>query len=168
MQQDARYWISRLNLTPHPEGGYFRETYRAAEEIAPDGLPPRFDKARAFSTAIYFLLESGDFSALHRLRSDEMWHFYGGSCLAIHIIDRAGRYRLAPLGADLETGQSLQVMVEAGCWFGATVTQPDSWTLAGCTVAPGFDFSDFELARRAVLLERHPGHRVLIERLTRA
>lgn len=168
MHPTARIWIDRLELQPHPEGGYFRETYRAAENIPEAALPERFTGPRAFGTAIYYLLTGDDFSSLHRLASDEIWHFYTGAPLDIHMIDAAGRYRKQRLGCNPHEGESLlQVVVEAGNWFGATVADRDAFTLAGCTVAPGFDFADFELARREDLLGLYPAHAELIRTLTR-
>jgi predicted cupin superfamily sugar epimerase len=164
---NATLWIERLQLRPHPEGGYFCETYRAAEMVAHAALPERFRGDRAFSTAIYFLLHQHDFSALHRLKQDELWHFYDGSSLTIHIIDRAGRYSCLHLGRDIADGAVPQAVVPAGCLFGATVDDPSSYALVGCTVAPGFAFDDFEMPTRSQLLELYPQHRHLIERLTR-
>ena len=165
--RDAAFWIERLALVPHPEGGYFRETYRAAESIPKDGLPARFDAPRALSTAIYFLLTADEFAALHRLRSDEVWHFYVGSPLELVTIDPEGRLAVVTLGADPERGEILQAVVPAGLWLGAALAGGGSFALVGCTVAPGFDFNDFELGKRAALLRRYPQHRVLVERLTR-
>jgi len=167
MQHTADDWIALLGLTPHPEGGYFRETYRADESIPAAALPERYGGARPYATTIYYLLQNNDFSALHRLASDETWHFYGGAPLAIHIIDTAGNYRIARLGNNPQNGESFQVVVGAGCWFGATVTGPDGYTLAGCTVAPGFDFADFEIADRQTLIRQHPALAHLITNLTR-
>ena len=158
---DAAHWIRTLGLQPHPEGGHFRETYRAAESIPASGLPARFGGARSFSTAIYFLLESGGFSALHRIKSDEAWHFHAGSPLEIFTIDPAGALRVLRLGDG-----AFQAVVPAGCWFGARVAAPGSYALVGCTVAPGFDFADFEMGRRADLLRHYPQHRELILQLT--
>lgn len=119
------------------------------------------------ATAIYFLLPGDQFSALHRLRSDEVWHFYAGSSLTLHIIDPQGCLTQKKLGTNPDKGESFQVVVEAGCWFGATVDDPQGYALVGCTVAPGFEFEDFELGNRQQLLEQYPQHRELIERLTR-
>ncbi len=164
---DAREWIERLQLVRHPEGGYYRETYRSAEVIPRAALPPRFTGDRAFSTAIYFLLAGDDFSALHRIKQEEVWHFYEGSSLTVHVIDPAGRYEALKVGRNVGAGEWPQAVVRAGCLFGATVNEPGSYALAGCTVAPGFDFADFELPGRARLLELYPQHRSVIERLTR-
>jgi uncharacterized protein len=164
---DARHWIEGLRLLPHPEGGFFRETYRSQEVIPRAGLPERFPGDRAFSTAIYFLLEATDFSALHRLKQDEVWHFYDGSSLTVHVLDPAGEYSTIKLGRCLEERESLQAIVAAGCWFGATVDAPGSYALAGCTVAPGFDFADFEMPAQGQLLELYPRHEEIIRKLTR-
>jgi predicted cupin superfamily sugar epimerase len=164
---NATRWIERLQLRPHPEGGYFCETYRAAEMVARAALPERFRGDRAFSTAIYFLLDRHDFSALHRLKQDELWHFYDGSSLTIHLIDRHGYYSCLHLGREIDNGAVPQAVVPAGYLFGATVDDPSSYALVGCTVAPGFSFDDFEMPTRSQLLELYPQHRQLIERLTR-
>jgi predicted cupin superfamily sugar epimerase len=166
--KDARYWIEKLRLEPHPEGGYFRQTYRSEMVIAREALPAGFSGARAVSTAIYFLLEGKNFSAFHRLRSDEVWHFYAGSALVVHVIDPAGEYSSILLGNDTETGQVFQAVVPAGCWFASQVEDGKGWALVGCTVAPGFEFEDFEMGKREELTGRYPQHRELIQRLTSA
>jgi hypothetical protein len=163
---NARALIERLHLQPHPEGGWFRETYRAAEGIAAAALPPRFGGDRSVSTAIYFLLEAGQCSHLHRIRSDEVWHFYAGDPLIVVEIDPAGRLKTTRLGGDLAAGEVYQHVVPAGVWFGAAPAENGRFALVGCTVAPGFDFADFELAERAALLAEYPGHREWILRLT--
>lgn len=162
----AAHWINHLRLNRHPEGGWFAETYRATETIPADALPARFDGARSFCTAIHFLLEQGDFSALHRLKSDEMWHFYAGSPLTVQIITPAGEYREIRLGGNPGQGECFQAVVPAGCWFGAETT--GTYSLVGCTVAPGFDFSDFEMAGPTALTARFPQHAALITRMTRS
>ena len=162
---DAPYWIATLGLQRHPEGGWFVESYRSAGSIPSAALPERFDGPRSFCTAIHFLLEGGDFSALHRLNSDETWHFYEGAPLTVHVISPAGIYYRLLLGRDPERGEVFQATVPAGCWFGAE--SGGGLSLAGCTVAPGFDFDDFELADRKVLAARFPQHGALITRLTR-
>ena len=163
----AAYWVARLGLERHPEGGYYRETYRSAEQIAGDALPDRFGGPRSFSTAIYFLLEGHDVSALHRIRSDEVWHFYTGAPLTVHTIAPDGAYSAVRLGRNAAAGETFQAVVPAGCWFGASVDPPGTYALVGCTVAPGFAFEDFELGDRADLIARYPQHRAIIERLTR-
>jgi predicted cupin superfamily sugar epimerase len=163
----AQEWIDRLQLRPHPEGGYFRETYRSQESIAQAHLPPRFTGDRAISTAIYFLLHGGDFSALHRIKSDELWHFYAGSELSIAVFVPNGELFNIRLGNELRAGAEPQTIVPANCVFGAYVPVSNSFALVGCTVAPGFDFADFELLSRAALVREYPQHRDVIERLTR-
>jgi uncharacterized protein len=165
---DAREWIERLGLAPHPEGGFFRETYRAAETIARAHLPPRFSGDRAFSTAIYFLLEGRDFSALHRIHQDEMWHFYDGCPLLVSGISPEGRLSVVRLGRDVQADEVPQAVVPAGHFFGARPSDADSYSLVGCTVAPGFDFADFELPTRGEIVERFPQHAGVIQQLTRA
>ena len=166
--KNAKGWIAKLNLEPHPEGGWYRQTYRADLTIPQGALPPQFKGARPASTAIYFLLDSRNFSAFHRLHADELWHFYTGSALVIHTIDPGGRHSEILLGDDLEAGESFQAVVKAGYWLAACVKDPASFALVGCTMAPGFDFEDFELASRAQLIAQFPAHRALIEKLTRA
>jgi uncharacterized protein len=163
----AHDWIDRLDLRRHPEGGWFRETYRSDEQIARAALPSRFSGDRAFSTAIYFLLEGTDFSALHRIHQDEVWHFYDGAGVTVHVIDSEGRYTPLRVGGDWGAGDRPQAVVKAGCLFGTTVNGPRSFALCGCTVAPGFDFADFAMPGRDELLRRYPQHGPLIERLTR-
>lgn len=165
-EKNAGYWIEKLQLEAHPEGGYFRQTYKA-DRLVPQEALPGFGGARAASTAIYFLLEGKNFSAFHRLRSDEVWHFYAGEPLVVHVIDPQGVYSAIRLGRDLEAGQVPQAVVRAGCWFASHVEDWNSFAVVGCTVAPGFDFEDFELGRRAELVARYPRHREVIERLTR-
>lgn len=166
---DAAFWIEHLGLRPHPEGGYFRETYRAADRIAASALPARFGAARACSTAIYFLLTRDAFSAFHRIRSDELWHFYDGDTVTLAMLDPNGDGTLATasLGRDPGRGESPQVVIPAGAWFAAEIAAGGTFALVGCTVAPGFDFADFELADRAALAATYPRHRDVIERLTR-
>ena len=165
---DAERWIQKLGLVEHPEGGWYREFHRAAESIPADGLPERFSGERSFSTAIYYLLEGEQFSSLHRIQQDEVWHFYDGSSLTIHVLDQAGNYSTIRLGRSSENDLSLAAVVDAGCLFGATVDDPTGYALVGCTVAPGFDFDDFEMPDRETLLQQYPQHRDVIKRLTSA
>ncbi len=162
----AEYWIEKLKLQRHPEGGYFKETYRSDETISGHALPKRFNGPRAFSTCIYFLLPPHEYSAFHAIQQDEIWHFYTGSSLTIHIINQGGEYRALRLGREIEKGDSFQTVVRAGCWFAAAVNNPAEYALVGCTVAPGFDFADFEMAGRRKLVARYPAHREVIEKFT--
>lgn len=160
----AREWINRLALEPHPEGGFYRETYRAPHPIE----SPRHPGTRAASTAIYYLLREGDVSTFHRLLSDEVWHHYAGGSLTVHTLSESDGYEALHLGLDLTAGQRPQAVVPGGVWFGATVDEGSPYVVAGCTVAPGFDFADFETARREELVQRFPAQREIIERLTRS
>jgi hypothetical protein len=165
--KDAKYWIEKLRLAPHPEGGYYRQTYRSELFVAKTALPPAFSGSRAVTTAIYFLLEGDDFSAFHRLHSDETWHFYAGGTLIVSVIDERGEYSEILLGSDAEAGEVFQAVVKAGCWFGARVKDSKSFALVGCTVSPGFAFDDFELGKREELVRLYPQYREMIEKLTR-
>ena len=158
------YWIAHLQLKPHSEGGFYKETYRSQENIPARGLPGRFDDSRSFSTAIYFLLRSQDRSRFHRIKSDELWHYHAGSTLSIFVLHNPG-LSVFKLGPNPDQGESLQVVIPAGVWFGAKIIQPDSYTLSSCTVAPGFDFRDFELADRTQLTHQFPEYRDVIEML---
>lgn len=165
---NAQYWIDRLELKPHPEGGHYRETYRAPLML-PNSALPQHGGDRTACTAIYFLLAADQFSAFHRIRSDEMWHFYAGTGLIVHVITPAGEYRQMLLGSNAEHSEMFQAVVPAGCWFGSALrdTRKDSYALVGCTVAPGFDFADFEMAKRGQLITQYPQHRSTIAGLTR-
>jgi predicted cupin superfamily sugar epimerase len=153
--EEARYWIDRLHLEPHPEGGHYRQTYRSPFTLPRSSLPG-YAGDRAASTAIYFLLAGNQFSAFHRLRSDEVWHFYAGSALIVHVIEPDGNYRQLFVGNNPEQDEVFQAVVPAGCWFGSSLRQPNTYALVGCTVAPGFDFADFEMARREKLAAQFP------------
>lgn len=166
--------MDTLKLEPHPEGGYYRETYRAG--LVCSDLPEAFAGPRHASTAIYFLLEGEDFSAFHRIASDEMWHFYAGAPLAVEVIHPAGQRQTLLLGDDPEEGHVFQAVVPAGCWFASHLAYPNpashaaeagAFALVACTVAPGFDFADFEMAQRSELIGQYPQHRTIIEQLTR-
>lgn len=162
----ARHYIQSLNLQPHPEGGYFAETYRSAESIPSGALPGRFSGMRAFGTAIYFLLERHHFSALHRILADEIWHFYAGGPLQVFVINPDATLTIVRLGNEPAKGEVFQAVVPAGCWFGAKSAEGTDFSLVGCTVAPGFNFADFEMGSRTALLAQFPQHRAVIEMLT--
>jgi len=164
--KDSRYWIDTLGLEEHPEGGYYRETYRASLRIPAEDLPGCFGGTRNACTGIYYLLDAGQFGALHRLCSDEMWHFYAGDPLMIHVIDSSGAHSSLRLGSKPERGEVLQCVVSGGAWFGACLEEEARYALAGCTVSPGFDFQDFEQAKRSELIRLFPDHRAVIEGLT--
>jgi predicted cupin superfamily sugar epimerase len=159
--------IAQFELIPHPEGGYYKETYRSAEIITEDALPARFPGDRSFSTAIYFLLEKGDFSAFHRIKSDECWHFYAGNALNIYVLHLDGNLEIIHLGNDLSKGERFQYVVPAGCWFASAPAEDIAFSFVGCTVAPGFNFSDFEMAKADELINSYPQHISVIKRLCR-
>lgn len=159
--------IEQFQLLPHPEGGWYKETYKSAETIAANALPQRFPGPRAFSTAICFLLEQGNFSAFHRIKSDECWHFYTGQPLEVFILFPEGRLEVITLGNDIEKGQLFQYVVPANCWFASRPAPESAFSFVGCTVAPGFDFADFELAHAAALCAEYPQYTTLINSLCR-
>ena len=165
--KDATFWIRKIDLKMHPEGGYFKETYRSDEIISEKCLPQRFDGDRVFSTCIYYLLNQTDFSAFHQINQDEVWHFYDGSSLSIHIIDQNGAYACARLGRDIENGETFQKVVKANSLFAAAVNDIESYSLVGCTVAPGFDYKDFKMPARSKLVDRYPKHTEIIEKFTK-
>lgn len=166
MNKQALRWIKKLGLEPHPEGGYYRETYRAEGVIPEKVLRPQFSGSRSFSTAIYFLLSDSQCSKLHRIRSDEIWHFYAGTALVLSLINSKGKLQQINLGFNPDGSEVPQAVIPAGCWFGAKLANPGSYALVGCTVAPGFDFREFELGDRFVLLDQYPKLASLIEELT--
>jgi uncharacterized protein len=167
MHPDAARWIKQLRLEHHPEGGFFRETYRSREALEATGTPAGPDSRRALATAIYFLLGGSDFSAFHRLASDELWHFHAGGAVLLVAIDEGGRLRSFTLGADLDRGESPQARIQAGWWYAARLEDPESYALVSCTVSPGFEYQDWELGRREELESKFPAHRRLIVELTR-
>lgn len=154
--------ISALGLVPHPEGGFYRETFRARSSVA----APFGPATRAASTAIYYLLRAGDFSAFHAVQSDEVWHHYLGASLELHTIDAWGQHQRIELGPNLLHGECPQWVVPARDLQAARIIG-DGFGLYGCTVAPGFDFADFSLPARADLLARYPALHSLIESFTR-
>ena len=158
--------VLKLGLQAHPEGGYYKETYRSQGKIPASALPG-FTGERNHATAIYYLLGQGDFSAFHRIRQDETWHYYMGAPLLLHEIDPRGNYRAQWIGPDIASGQLPQYVVAAGHWFAAEPAPGTDYCLMGCTVAPGFDFADFELAEAQELITSFPQHSELIRRLTR-
>lgn len=160
----ATDWIKRLGLLPHPEGGYFRETYRSPLVLPTEALPDHGGD-RSSCTAIYFLVTANAPSRLHRLATDEVWHHYAGDPLELVVIHPDGRLEYILLGSVDVQGCLPQAVVPAGTWFGGRVM--GEYALCGCTMAPGFDFADFELGTRAALLEAYPRHSQEIIALTR-
>lgn len=161
--KSASYWIEHLELIPHPEGGYYKETYKS-EGLLPKGNDDTFPSERSFSTGIYFLLGPNDYSTFHRIKSDEMWHFYEGGPLEVYYFQN-GLQRIV-LGREIDKGQKLQAVVPANTWFASRPLTKD-YCLVGCTVAPGFDFRDFEMADAKSLHKQFPGNERIISELTR-
>ncbi|WP_111684148.1 cupin domain-containing protein [Winogradskyella tangerina] len=158
--------IKKLDLKPHPEGGYFKETYRSKGIIQAESLDTNYKGNRHYSTCIYFLLTSERFSALHRIKQDEIWHFYKGSPIRLHIISEEGDHSEYIIGDNLSKGQVPQLVVPGGNWFAAEIIEPDAIALVGCTVSPGFDFEDFELRSGAELTKMFPHLESTIKKLT--
>lgn len=165
MIPEAEKIISEFNLVKHPEGGYYSEMFRSDEEIN-SGLPPRFKGKHVLYTSIYFLLEEFDISAFHVLKSDEIWHFYEGTTLLIHSINNNGLIQTTRLGRNLAKGDVFQHMIKAGTYFCAEVEDKSSYSFVGCTVSPGFEYFDFELCRREVLINLFPQHSEIIRKFT--
>ncbi|MBE7170382.1 MAG: cupin domain-containing protein [Williamsia sp.] len=158
----AAYWIDRLQLTSHVEGGAFSEYYRSSLLLdIPDGT------RRHSSTGIYFLLQKGQFSAFHRIASDELWHFYYGDPLEVFELDQDGSLRIHRLGNQPQLDQQFHCVIKAGNWFASAPAAGSEYSLCGCTVSPGFEYADFELAERSILLNEFPQHSQLIRSLTR-
>jgi predicted cupin superfamily sugar epimerase len=156
-----------LDLKPHPEGGFYKETYRSAGLIDKGSLPEQFSGPRNYSTSIYFLLTKDTFSAFHKIHQDEFWHFYDGSPIDLHMISPYGEHSQITIGRNLKNGQVPQFVVPGGYWFASRVLNNEAWALAGCTVSPGFDFDDFDLAERVDLTALFPKHHQIISELTR-
>lgn len=165
MQLTVQQLIEQFDLLPHPEGGYYKETYRSPEAISKQALPDRFAGERYYSSAIYFLLEKDNFSAFHRIQSDECWHFYAGDTLWVHMIAPNGELTTIQLGN--QPGTVYQYVVPAGYWFASETAAGGNFSFVGCTVAPAFDFTDFELADGEKLSQQFPQHGTLIQRLCR-
>jgi len=167
MSPQAQEYISKLQLKPHPEGGYYKEIYRAGDLILHDQLPKRYKSSRNFATSIYFLLEGKQVSNFHRLKSDEQWHFYDGSSVIVYIINEQGILDKIRLGRNINKGESFQIVIKHNSWFAAELSDKTSFALIGCTVAPGFDFDDFELGKRNELTKIFPQFKELIEKLNK-
>ncbi len=164
MVKDAQYWIKELELISHPEGGYYKEVYRDLGLIKQEALESDFSGSRHFSTAIYYLLANGDYSCFHRIKSDELWHFYAGDTVNIYYLDKDLLHTLK-LGVNIEKGESPLCIVPKNTWFAAELQTTNSFALMGCTVAPGFDFADFKKATKADLNEYINSYPDLINRL---
>jgi predicted cupin superfamily sugar epimerase len=166
LMDKIKEYIQTLKLIDHPEGGYYIRTYESEVIIDRNALPKDFSGNRKVSTAIYFLLEGNRYSAFHRIKSDELWHFYDGCGLCIYVIYPDGRGEELYLGNDLLNGFRFQHVVKAGCWFASKPVDEKGFSLCGCTVSPGFDFEDFEMGDKQHLLSQFPQHKKWIEQLS--
>ena len=167
-QERVSYLVEKLGFLPHPEGGFYKETYRSEDVLSKAGLPNRFAGDRVASTLIYYLLSGNDFSAFHRIKSDESWHYYEGtSALLVYELKPNGDYVEHRLAKGFEGEATYQTVIEAGSWFGSCLGDEEGYCLVGCGVAPGFDFEDFDMAERAALLKSFPDRGEVITKLTR-
>lgn len=158
--KNAEYYIKNLNMKKHIEGGYFNECFKSQEDINIDG------KGKNLWSSIYFLLKTGEVSNFHRLKSDELWYYHAGEALTIYMINQEGDLLTKQLGLDIDKGEMPQVLVPKGYIFGSAMNN-DGFTLVGCMVSPGFEYTDFELFDREYLLNKYPGHKDIIMKLTR-
>ena len=154
---NAKYWIDRLELMPHPEGGYYREVYRSTDTTR----HPEHSKKRNLATSIYFLLEGENISHFHELSSDELWYYHDGQGANIHVF-QDGKHQTCQL-SKAPDGQ-LQVLIPAHSEFAAEVIDQKGYVLMGCVVTPGFDFEDFRMLKKGKMLEKYPDYAALIER----
>ena len=162
---DSQFFISKLGLTPHREGGYYKESIHSIETISDQDLIMSFEGKRKLYTSIYFLLTSNDISHFHRLKSDELWYYHAGSPLTIHVIEENGDYKEIKLGLNVDKGEVPQALVPKNTIFGSSVMDADTFSLVGCMVSPGFEYRDFELFTQNELLLKYPQHKVVIRKM---
>ena len=168
LSSDAAYFINCFDLKPHPEGGYFSQIYKSTNFVKSTNPDNYGNDIRSAGTSIYYLLNKKDFSAWHRLKSDEIWHYYRGSAVRIHIIDKQSNLKSYVLGDPLKISQAVfQIIVPADTWFAAELLDMDLYCLIGCTVHPGFENVDFELADRELLIQEFPQYESIITQFTR-
>ncbi|WP_297631918.1 cupin domain-containing protein [uncultured Clostridium sp.] len=155
MEKTAEYFVKSLDMTKHPEGGFYKECFTSEENITSKDLKTKFEGERILWTSIYFLLRDGEVSNFHRLKSDEMWYYHAGNSLTIYMISPSGEFITKELGLNIEKGEAPQVLVPKNYIFGSAMNK-EGFSLVGCMVSPGFDFKDFELFKRKELLEKYP------------
>ncbi|MFN5442915.1 MAG: cupin domain-containing protein [Crocinitomicaceae bacterium] len=158
MKNNIQEIIKQLDMQPHPEGGYYKETYRSMDLC--------LNGTRSLKTVIYFLLRSEDVSHFHRIKSDEMWYYHAGSPLIVHSIDEQGNYKEQKVGINFLDGEIPQYLVPKNTIFGSSVLEKNSYSLVSCSVSPGFEFEDFELFKQSELLNQYPSHSEIITKLT--
>jgi predicted cupin superfamily sugar epimerase len=163
----TEHLIKQYDLQRHPEGGWFKQTYKSTGIVPATALPAGFGGDRVFSTATYFLLEKGDFSAFHKIKSDECWHFYAGDPLHVFVIDHIGDLQIITLGNNINNGETFQFVVPANCWFASRPANDSEFCMVGCTVAPGFEFEDLEMADVKSLAALYPSYASIIRDLCR-
>lgn len=161
MTKTVNEWVEQLQLEPHIEGGYYRQIYKSTDTLSAN------ENERALYTSIYFLLEERNPSHFHRLTADEVWYFHAGQTLSIHMIHPDGRYECVRLGSDIENGSQLQFCVPKGVIFGSSVEEENSYAVVSCMVAPGFEYTDFELLPQKQLLDTYPQHEAIIKKLSK-
>jgi predicted cupin superfamily sugar epimerase len=152
----AQEYIDKLGLLPHPEGGFYKETYRSAVKTGD----------RSLMTAIYFLITSNNISRFHRIKSDEMWYFHDGSPLSVHTLDKENGHQVHKVGLNLSNGENPQLLVPANTIFGSSLDEENAFSLVSCTVAPGFDFADFELFTTQDLLSQFPDYEEIVRKMS--
>ena len=161
MENNSKYWIEKLELVRHIEGGFYKQIYASKKTCQEHGN-------RSLATCIFYLLEGNDFSAFHKINGDEIWHFFIGSSLTIYIFnENDSKLKIVKLGKDLDKGENLQLIINEGNWFAAEVNDKSSFTLVGCTVIPGFEFKNFKLAKKKLLLLKFPSYKWVIEKLAK-
>ena len=158
--------IKVLDLKKHPEGGYYKETYRSNGFIESNCLDNNYDGKRNYSTCIYFLLTSDEFSAFHKINQDEIWHFHEGSSILLHTLSENGKHEEYYIGNNITNGEQPQLIVPGNHWFAASTIEDNSYALVSCTVSPGFDFKDFILPTRKELVEKFPQYKSIIKNFT--
>ena len=164
--EEAKNWIDRLRLAPHPEGGFYREVYRCEHILKESCLPAGYRGERSLATVIYYLLYGTHYSVWHRLCADEIWFYHAGAAMILYGLTPGGEFSRQQVGCRPELGELPQILVPAGRWVAAKVALNESYSLVGCMVTPGFEFRDFEQAGRAELIRRYPSHREIIEAMT--
>ncbi|MBU3127566.1 cupin domain-containing protein [Clostridium tagluense] len=162
----SQYFIDTLNMEAHPEGGFYKSSFCSCENISSNNLKTKFEGERILWTSIYFLLRDGEISSFHRLKSDEMWYYHAGSPLTIYMISPNGELTTKQLGLNIENGETPQFLVPKNHIFGSAMNSP-GYSLVGCMVSPGFDFKDFEIIERDVLLTNYSQHKDIIIKLTK-
>lgn len=161
----AQQLIDHYALMPHPEGGWYKEMYKSLEFFKSSALPKRYSGKRSFCTFIYFLIAQGEMSGFHRIQSDEIWHFYAGGPLQVFVIKDDGTLVITELGNDISAGQTFHYVVPNGLWFASRPAPGVEFSFVGCTVAPGFEFDDFEMAQADKLVAQFPQHEAIIRQL---